>query len=160
MPTPTTPAHASTQEERVAIHCDATSFDATRAEPLRIAAIRLRGHRILTGSALILHAEEDGFPADAGARLAAFLGDRPLIGYFLDFSATLAERLIGAPLPNERIEVSGLYYDRKIKTALKHAVDLRLDRMIADLDLPVRADDAQGTALAAAMAWLRLTGRG
>ncbi|MFD1626452.1 DNA polymerase III [Azospirillum griseum] len=160
MPTPTTPAHAPPHGERVAIHCDATSFDAARAEPLRIAAVRLRGNRILTGSALILRAGEDGFPADAGARLAAFLGDRPLIGYFLDFSATLVERLIGAPLSNERIEVSGLYYDRKIKTALKHAVDLRLDRMIADLDLPVRADDARGTALAAAMAWLRLTGRG
>lgn len=148
------------REERVALHCDATSYDAAHAEPLRIAALRIRGNRILTGSALTLQAADGGFPTDAGAQLAAFLGDRPLVGYFLDFSATLVERLIGAPLANERIEVSGLYYDQKIRTALKSAVDLRLDRMIEDLELPVHADNAQSTALAAAMAWLRLTGRG
>ena len=82
------------------------------------------------------------------------------MGYYLDFSVAMAERLTGRPLAQERVEVSGLYYDRKIRNAVKHAVDLRLDSMIRDLDLPVRAEGAVGTALAVAMAWVRLTQEG
>jgi DNA polymerase III subunit epsilon len=164
MPTDSTPAsapsNAAARLERVALHCDATSYDMASAEPLLLVALRVRGNRILTGGALVLRREEDGFPTDAGERLRRFLGPRPLIGYFLDFSAAMVERLIGAPLLNERIEVSGLYYDRKVRTLSKNAVDLRLGSLIQDLDLPVRADDARGTALAAAMAWLRLTSAG
>ncbi|MBP2299997.1 DNA polymerase III [Azospirillum picis] len=143
--------------ERVAIHCEATSYDPAVAQPLAVAAIRIRGNRILTGSALRLHPGSDCGLGEAGDLLRAFIGDRPLVGYFLDFSAAMAERLNGRPLANERVEVSALYYARKIRTASKQAVDLRLDSLIRDLDLPVRADDAFGTALAAAMAWLRLT---
>lgn len=143
-------------DERVAIHCEATSYDAATAVPRRFAALRIRGDRILTGGGLILGPDDLSDP-QAGARLRRFLGDRPLVGYFLDFSAAMAERLVGEPLPNERVEVSGLYYDRKVRTLSKSAVDLRLESMIQDLDLPVLADDARGKALAAAMAWLRLT---
>ncbi|WP_298380168.1 DNA polymerase III [Azospirillum sp.] len=168
MPTDSTPASAQSSAkadatarlERVALHCDATSYDAASAEPLLLAALRVRGNRVLTSGALVLRREEDGFPTDAGERLRRFIGPRPLIGYFLDFSAAMVERLIGGPLANERIEVSGLYYDRKVRSLSKSAVDLRLDSLIQDLDLPVRADDARGTALAAAMAWLRLTNAG
>ncbi|PWC36425.1 DNA polymerase III [Azospirillum sp. TSO35-2] len=146
--------------ERVAIHCEATGYDPEVAELRQIVAIRIRGNRILTGSALRLWPGCDTGVGEAGDLLRAFIGDRPLVGYFLDFSAAMAERLIGSPLPNERIEVSSLYYDRKIKAASKHAVDLRLDSLVRDLDLPVRPDGAFGVALAAAMAWLRLTQEG
>lgn len=148
------------RRERVAIHCEATSFDPEAARPLAFAAIRIRGPRILAGSALLLHPGSDTGLAEAGDRLHAFIGDRPLVGYYLDFSVAMAERLTGRPQPNERVEVSGLYYDRKIRSAVKHAVDLRLDSMIRDLDLPVRPEGALGTALAVAMAWLRLTQEG
>lgn len=151
----------TTAGERVALQCEATSYDAATAHPLRVVALRIRGNRVLAGSALDLRFGADGVPgsAPAGAaeRLRRFIGDRPLVGYVVDFSAALVERLTGAPLPNERIEVSGLYYDRKVKVTSKSAVDLRLSSLIADLDLPVRADDARGAALAVAMAWLRLT---
>ena len=143
-------------DERFAIHGEATSYDLATAQPTAFAALLVRGNRILTGSALILGPAEIGQP-DTGARLRRFLGNRPLIGYFLDFSAAMAERLTGEALPNDRIEVSGLYYDRKIRTLSKSAVDLRLDSMIRDLDLPVLVDGARGAALATAMAWLRLT---
>lgn len=145
------------RRERVAIHCEATGFDPEAARPLTFAAIRIRGPRILAGSALRLYPGSDTGMAEAGDRLHAFIGDRPLIGYYLDFSIAMAERLTGRPLSDERVEVSGLYYDRKIRSASKQAVDLRLDSLIRDLDLPVQPDGAFGIALAAAMAWLRLT---
>lgn len=152
------PDHGDTdRRERVAIHCEATSFDPEAATPLAFAAIRIRGPRILTGSALLLHPGSDTGLAEAGNRLRAFIGDRPLVGYYLDFSITMAERLTGRPLSDERTEVSSLYYARKIRSMTKQAVDLRLDSMIHDLDLPVRPDGAFGIALTAAMAWLRLT---
>lgn len=152
------PDHGDTdRRERVAIHCEATSFDPEAATPLAFAAIRIRGPRILTGSALLLHPGSDTGLAEAGNRLRAFIGDRPLVGYYLDFSITMAERLTGRPLSDERTEVSSLYYARKIRSMTKQAVDLRLDSMIHDLDLPVRPDGAFGIALTVAMAWLRLT---
>jgi DNA polymerase-3 subunit epsilon len=152
------PDHGDTdRRERVAIHCEATSFDPEAATPLAFAAIRIRGPRILTGSALLLHPGSDTGLAEAGDLLHAFIGDRPLVGYYLDFSVAMAERLTGRSLPDERTEVSSLYYARKIRSMSKQAVDLRLDSMIHDLDLPVRPDGAFGIALTAAMAWLRLT---
>ncbi|BAI70793.1 hypothetical protein AZL_001550 [Azospirillum sp. B510] len=149
--------HGADRREHVAIHCEATSFDPGTARPVAVAAIRIRGFRILTGGALLLHPGGDIGVAEAGDRLHAFIGGRPLVGYYLDFSVALAERLTGRPLPDERAEVSSLYYDRKIRSLSKQAVDLRLDSLIRDLDLPVRPGGAFGTALAAAMAWLRLT---
>ncbi|CAO3399100.1 DNA polymerase III [Azospirillum palustre] len=145
------------RREHVAVHCEATSFDPESAKPLTFAAIRIRGPRILTGSALLLHPGSDTGMAEAGDLLHAFIGGRPLVGYYLDFSIAMAERLTGRPLPEERTEVSSLYYDRKIRSLSKQAVDLRLDSLVHDLDLPVRPDGAFGIALTAAMAWLRLT---
>ncbi|MCG5242755.1 DNA polymerase III [Azospirillum doebereinerae] len=149
--------NARNAAERVALHCEATSYDAATAEPLRIVALRIRGNRVLAGGALDLCPGVDGTPAEIAERLRRFLGDRPLVGYIVEFSAALVERLIGAPLRNERVEVSSLYYARKVRTVSKSAIDLRLDSLIRDLDLPVRAEDAHGAALAVAMAWLRLT---
>ncbi|SMF84426.1 DNA polymerase-3 subunit epsilon [Azospirillum oryzae] len=152
------PDHGDTdRRERVAIHCEATSFDPEAATPLAFAAIRIRGPRILTGSALLLHPGCDTGLAEAGDLLHAFIGDRPLVGYYLDFSVAMAERLTGRSLSDERTEVSSLYYARKLRSMSKQAVDLRLDSMIRDLDLPVRPDGAFGIALTTAMAWLRLT---
>ena len=80
------------RRERVAIHCEATGFDQEAARPLSFAAIRIRGPRILAGSALRLYPGSDTGMAEAGDRLHAFIGDRPLIGYYLDFSVAMAER--------------------------------------------------------------------
>ncbi|MDQ2106272.1 3'-5' exonuclease family protein [Azospirillum isscasi] len=147
--------------ERVAIHCEATSFDAATADLRSVAALRIRGARILTSQRLVL-----GFwptePAEpALSRLLAFIGNRPLIGYYLDFTVAMLDRLVqptvGMALPNQRIEVSSLYYGRKSKLPGKYAVDLRLDSILRDLDLPPRVgDDACAGALAAAMVYLRL----
>ena len=64
------------------------------------------------------------------------------------------------PLPNRRIEVSALYYDRKTKHLPGSNVDLRFQAIRADLDLPdLPEHDAFNDALLAAMMYLRLTGR-
>ena len=46
-----------------------------------------------------------------------FIGGRPLVGYYVDFDIGMLDKyiltLIGIELPNPRIEVSKLYYERK-----------------------------------------------
>jgi DNA polymerase-3 subunit epsilon len=65
--------------------------------------------------------------------------------------------MIGIPLPNDRIEVSSLYYESRIKVPGKNALDLRLDAIVKALDLPERCgDDAYANALASAMVYLRM----
>lgn len=147
--------------ERVAIHCEATSFDAATADLRSVAALRIRGSRVLTSQRLILSFWPTEPAEPALSRLLAFIGNRPLVGYYLDFTVGLLDRLVqpmvGMALPNPRIEVSSLYYGRKAKAPGKYAVDLRLDSILRDLDLPPRAgEDAYASALAAAMVYLRL----
>lgn len=147
--------------ERVAIHCEATSFDAATADLRSVAALRIRGGRVLTSQRLILSFWPTEPAEPALSRLLAFIGNRPLVGYYLDFTVGLLDRLVqpmvGIALPNQRIEVSSLYYGRKAKVPGKYAVDLRLDSILRDLDLPPRAgEDAYASALASAMVYLRL----
>lgn len=147
--------------ERVAIHCEATSYDKATADLRSVAAVRIRGPRILTSRRLELSFWPTEPAEPALARLLRFIGNRPLVGYYLDFTVALLDRLvepmIGIPLPNEKVEVSSLYYTRKTKIPGKNAVDLRLDSILRDLDLPARAgDDPSAYALAAAMVYLRL----
>ena len=145
----------------VAIHCEATSFDPDKADLRAVAAVRIHGPRILTSQRLIVPFWPTEPPEPAVDALLRFIGNRPLVGYYLDFTLTLLDRLVqpvaGITLPNERIEVSSLYYDRKRRTHGKSVVDLRLDSIVAALGLPPRAgDDAYANALASAMVYLRL----
>lgn len=147
--------------ERVAIHCEATSYDKATADLRSVAAVRIRGTRILASQRLALSFWPTEPAEPALARLLRFIGNRPLVGYYLDFTVAMLDRLvqpmIGIPLPNETVEVSSLYYVRKAKIPGKNAVDLRLDSILRDLDLPPRTgDDAYAHALAAAMVCLRL----
>jgi DNA polymerase-3 subunit epsilon len=132
-----------TSGEVVSLACATSSFEPEQAELRGFAAILIRGNRLLTSQRLELTFGPDGVPAvEAVARLLHFIGSRPLVGYYLDFAVDRLDRtvkpLVGIPLPNPRIEVSSLYYDRRIRTVSKSAVDLRFDTILRDLDLPER----------------------
>ena len=90
-----------------------------------------------------------------------FIGSRSLVGYYLEFDVALINRLvhpvIGIPLPNEQIEVSGLYYDHKYKQNPNAHIDLRLATMMTDLGLPERqAHNPVNDATMAALAFIKL----
>lgn len=148
-------------DEAVVLQCDATSFDAAKADLRTVAAVRVRGNRILTSQ----HIQESFWPTEpaepALGRVLHFIGNRPLVGFVVDFSGGLLDRyvqpMIGIPLPNRRIDVSELYYSSRTKVPGKNAVDLRLDSILGALGLPERTSDgAYGTAVAVAMAYVRL----
>jgi DNA polymerase III subunit epsilon len=170
-------------DEVVAIDCETTGLDTRRDDIVSVAAVPIHGSRILASrrfeamvkpcarmktEAIKTHRLREGDVA-AGRRmedvlpeLLRFIGSRPLVGYYLEFDIAMINRsmrrLLGIELPNARIEVSGLYYERKYGDAPPGAeVDLRFAAMVADLGLPALAQhEASSDALTAAMMYVCL----
>ena len=171
--------------EYVSVDCETTGLDPKTAEILSVGAIKIRNDRILTSERLdFLVKPSKGFsealikihhlrPIDvadgievkeAMCRVLEFLGPRPLVGYFLQFDVAMLNKyvrpMLGVGLPNERIEVSSLYYDWRSRRVPPGAnIDLRFETIRTNLDLPRRAaHDAFNDALLTAMMYLRLKG--
>jgi DNA polymerase-3 subunit epsilon len=131
------PAHPT---EVVVFDTETTGLDRRRSDIISLAAIRIRGNRLLLSQRLELvvrptraieHASvavhglrpmdvADGLPArEAVDRFLHFIGTRPLVGYYLEFDIAMVNRVIrpwlGVGLPNRAIEVSALYYDRVMR---------------------------------------------
>ncbi|AMW34644.1 3'-5' exonuclease [Haematospirillum jordaniae] len=172
-------------DEVVCFDCETTGLDREKDDIISLAAVRIRGNRILTSRSLELfirpgrainrdairihHLRETdvagGFaPQEAMARFLHFIGTRPLVGYYLEFDIALVNRLLkpwlGIRLPNRRIEVSSLYYDREIARhdpLWRGHVDLRFDTMMQTLDLPrLKAHNALDDAVMTALMYVKL----
>jgi DNA polymerase-3 subunit epsilon len=170
-------------DEAVAFDCETTGLDVRRDDIISIAAIRIRGNRILTSERFeAVVRPEARMQADAikvhrlramdvgsGERIQAiiprflhFIEGRPLVGYYVGFDVRMVDKclrgLIGIELPNRLIEVSKLYYERKYGDAPPGTtVDLSFAAIMHDLDLPaLDQHDAFNDALMTAMMYLRL----
>lgn len=171
------------EDEFVAIDCETTGLDRKKDEIITIAAVKIRGNRILTSERFVrLARPESAMAADAikvhhlrqadvegGERLydvwpefLHFVGGRPLVGYFLEFDVAMIDRnvlrFIGIELPNPRIEVSELYYKLKYGDAPPGTdCDLTFRAILRDLGLPTLAQhDAFNDALMTAMIFVAL----
>ena len=169
--------------EAVAIDCETTGLDTRRDDIVSVAAVPIHGSRILASQrfeatvrpstrmkaeAIKVHRLREGDVA-SGRRmeevlpeLLRFIGSRPLVGYYLEFDIAMINkpmrRLLGIELPNARIEVSSLYYERKYGDASQGAqVDLRFAAIRVDLGLPaLDQHDACSDALMTAMMYVCL----
>ena len=169
--------------EAVSIDCETTGLNTRQDDIVTIAAIPIRGSRILTSErfeamvkpgarmkaeAIKVHRLREGDVAGGRTmdevlpELLRFIGSRPLVGYYLEFDLAMinkhVRRMLGIELPNARIEVSGLYYERKYGDAPPGTqVDLRFAAILADLGLPILDQhDAFSDALMTAMMYLAL----
>ena len=169
--------------EAVSIDCETTGLSLRKDDIVTVAAVKICGNRILASKrfeatvrpkaklnsdAIKVHRlrEQD----IAGGRtmeevlpdFLRFIGSRPLVGFYLEFDVAMlnkhVRRLLGIPLPNEQIEVSGTYYERKYGDAPPGAqVDLRFASILDDLGLPMLDQhDALSDALMTAMMHLTL----
>lgn len=147
--------------EVVCVHCEATTYDVANAQLRALAAIPIRGNRILMSQRLeVRHGAGSSWDEDID-RFLHLVAGRTLVGYFLSFTTQVldkhVQRVTGISLPNPQIEVSALYYDNKFKAATKAPVDLRLDSVLRDLDLPPRrASTPFNDALAAALIYVKM----
>ena len=174
--------------EWVALDCETTGLNPRSDEIIAIGAVRIVGNRVLTSERLDLlvrpehgvSAEsirvhrlreqdvQDGVPAEeAMRRLLHFIGARPLVGYYLEFDVVMInrtlKRTLGLTLPQEKIEVSRLYYDHVFQQLPPHKqqenteIDLRFATIMDALGLPTReAHDALNDAVMAALAFIKL----
>ena len=170
-------------DEVVAIDCETTGLNPRSDDIVAIAAVKIRGSRILASeafsavvrpgagmhpAAIKVHRLREADVAEGGRlyhSLPAFLhfiGGRPLVGYYLDFDVKMIDKhLLGfcaIELPNRLIEVSRLYYERKYGDAPPGTViDLSFAAMLKDLGIPMlRQHDALDDALMTAMMYLSL----
>ncbi|GEK74254.1 MULTISPECIES: 3'-5' exonuclease family protein [Halomonas] len=169
-----------TGEELVALAVQSTGGDVRSAEPLAIAAVRLRGDRVLTSESLELRltrpegvdAEvlrrhglrgidlDDGVTLDqALARLLDFVGNRPLVGWRLDRDLALLNRPLrarfGFDLPNAGIDLVQRYQRYHHHSRLEVAP--AFERVAAQLEVPLMGrHSVLGTAVTTALMHLRL----
>lgn len=164
-------------QEVVSLDCETSGFSILADDVISIAAIRIRGSTILTSEAFhvlvrpsaamepsairVHHLREQDV---VGARtmqqvlpeFLRFIGNRPLVGYWISFDIRMLNKYLftwlNIGLPNRRIDVSELYYERKYGTAPPGtAIDLRYATILADLGLPALPQhDAFNDALGAA----------
>jgi len=174
------------ENEWVALDCETTGLNVRTDEIISIAAVRIVRNRIMTSDRIELLVrperrvsaesvrvhqlrEQDvagGMPPEiALIQLMHFIGSRPLVGYFLEFDLAMIHRalfpLLGMGLPQERNEVSAMYYDYKFRQLPRHqqdtTIDLSFNTLMNDLDLPLReAHDALNDAIMAALAFIKL----
>ncbi len=176
---------APVPDEWVSVDCETTGLDVRKDEIISIGAIPIQGDRILTSQRLELIVrplrapqaasvrvhrlrQQDlvhGLSAeDAVQRFLDFVGNRGLVGYYLAFDVAMLDRwvrpFLGVPLPQPRIDVSGLYYDEKFARNVGGHVDLSFEAIRKDLQLPEReAHDAFNDALVTAMMFVKLRNR-
>jgi DNA polymerase III subunit epsilon len=170
-------------DEVVAIDCETTGLKVRTDDIIAIAAIKIRGNCILTSEhfeavahpdsdmraeAIKIHRLRESDVAQAPMiwkvipSFLRFVGGRPLVGYYLDFDISMLNKyvlpLVGIELPNKRIEVSRLYYERKYGDAPPNtSIDLSFAAMLRDLRIPVLDQhDAFNDALMTAMMFVEL----
>ncbi|SDJ51122.1 3'-5' exonuclease [Billgrantia gudaonensis] len=175
--------HPYTGDELVAIDCETTGVDTRTAEPVAIAAVKVRGDRVLTSESLDLRLQRPatlsgdsirihglrGVDLDDGeqleralVRLLDFIGNRPLLGWHLDFILAVLDRQLrprfGFDLPNSGIDVSQLYFRQLRRSHVEaDAAGLRFETVAKSLGVPVMGrHTALGDAVTTALMYLRL----
>lgn len=93
--------------------------------------------------------------------LLRWLGNRPLLGYNLDFDLRMLQphvrRIAGFALPNRGIELAGAYQDVLLQRDPHAQPDLRFEAICQALGVPLSGrHTALGDATAVAVCWLAL----
>lgn len=172
--------HPYTGDELVAIDCETTGVDTRTAEPVSIAAVKVRGDRVLTSESLELRIKrpatltgdsirvhglrgidlEDGAEIeDALVKLLDFIGNRPLLGWRLDFDLAIINRQLrprfGFDLPNSGIDVAQLCHRQQRRSVMEPPQ--RFETVAHSLGVPVIGrHTALGDAVTTALIYLRL----
>ncbi|WP_431024239.1 3'-5' exonuclease [Halomonas sp. H5] len=171
-----------TGDEMVAIDCETTGLDTRRAELVSLAAVRLKGDRVLTSQSLDLRLTrpasltgdsirihglrgidlEGGDSIEAAlAKFLDFVGNRPLVGWCLEFDLAILNRYLrahlGFELPNARVEVSRVYAKALRRRQPEAIPNLRFEAVARALEVPVMGrHTALGDAVTTALMYTRV----
>ncbi len=148
-------------DELVVFDTETTGLNTKKDEVLSIGAVKIRNNKIITSQTFEVFLKPSGViseksitihhirpcdleealqPREAVMKFMDFIGNRPLVGYYLEFDVAMVNRYVkqylGITLPNKQIEVSGLYFDKKIALIPQGNIDLRFDTILQNLNLP------------------------
>ncbi|GGO84971.1 3'-5' exonuclease [Marinobacterium nitratireducens] len=169
-------------DELVSLDCETTGLDVRQAEIISIGAVKIRGKRVLTserldirlkppasltGDSIKIHKIRaadlaDGIEMDdALDQLLAFIGNRPILGYYVNFDVRMLDKYMrprfGFGLPNKTVELSHVYHDIIKWKSVGGSVDLRFDTIASKLDVPIiERHTALGDAITVALMYVRL----
>jgi len=169
-------------DEYVCFDVETTGLDPKVDDIISIGAVKIKDQKILTSqkferfvkpnrslnrSSIKIHHIRECDLQDACEidevieEFLEFIGNSKLVGYYLEFDMAMVNRYIkpklGINLPNKQIEVSAIYYDKKIGRIPQGYVDLRFDSILKDLNLPIMGKhDALNDAIMTAMMFVKL----
>lgn len=173
----------NTDDEFVCFDCETTGLDPKIDDIISIGAVRIKGNTIdlknkferfvkpkngkMEEEAIKVHHIRSIDLQDAGdidqviEEFLEFIGNRKLVGYFLEFDAAMINKYtkpkLGIKLPNKRYEVSAIYHDWKIEKIPQSNIDLRFDSIMKDLSIPIMGKhDAINDAIMTSMIFLKL----
>jgi len=170
-------------DEVVVFDTETTGLSPKKDEILSIGAVKIKGNRILTSQTFEVFLKpskaiskesievhhirpcdlENALEPEKGVRaFLEFIGNRPLVGYYLEFDVEMINRyikpLLGITLPNKQTEVSGLYFDKRSAKIPQGNIDLRFDTILRSLKIPnMGQHNAVNDAIMTAMIYLKLT---
>jgi DNA polymerase-3 subunit epsilon len=174
--------HPYAGDELVAIDCETTGLDTRRAEMVSLAAVKIRGDRVLTSDSLDLRLSRpaslsgdsirihglrgvdlaDGEGVEpALERFLDFIGNRPLVGWCLGFDLAILNRELrsrfGFDLPNAGIDVAQTYVRQLRRSHPEIEPHLCIEQVAEMLGVPVMGrHTALGDAVTTALMYLRL----
>jgi DNA polymerase III subunit epsilon len=166
----------------VSLDCETTGLDSKLDEVISIAAVRIEGRQVKTGDAfeaMIDHRErlsEDSIRIHrirkqdldeavdietAVMALVEFLGNRPILGYNIQFDLKFLDRytkpMLGFSLPNQVIDLADVYRKSVVKYRPDAVPHLGFEEILGDLNVPVFGrHTALGDATTVAMAYVKL----
>lgn len=170
------------KDEYICLDCETTGLNPKKDEILSIGAVHIKKNKILMRKTLNIFVKpsqkikEDSIkihqirpvdlqnavkPEDAILELLDFIGNRPIVGYYIKFDIAMiskyTKKLIGVPLPNRQVEVSSMYFKTKKRSSDYEFVDLKFDTIMKELEIPeLGKHDALNDAIMTSMIFLKL----
>ena len=171
------------KDEFICFDCETTGLDPEIDDIVSIGAVLIKNNTIVSSKKFVRFVKpkfcslseaaikvhhirecdlEDAFDIDdVVLEFLDFVGNRPLVGYFLDFDMKMVNKylkpLLGINLPNKTYEVSSIYHDFKMELIPQGFIDLRFNTILDELELPsFGVHDSFNDALMTAMIFLKL----
>ncbi len=170
------------KEEYVCFDCETTGLDRKNDDIISIGAVIIKNNTIISSKKFVKfikpktalqteaikvhHIRECDLENahnidDVIYDFLDFIGNRTLVGYFLEFDIAMINKYIetslGIKLPNKTIEVSEIYYDWKMEAIPQGNIDLRFDTLLKDLKIPkLEKHDAYNDTIMTSMMFLKL----
>ena len=170
-------------EEYVVFDTETTGLNPKEDEILSIGAVKIRDNKIITSETFEVYIKNskeinaksieihgirecdlhNATDVENGiSEFLHFIGSKPLIGYYLEFDVAMINKyikpMLGIVLPNKMIEVSEIYFEKKITLIPQGNIDLRFDTILKNYDIPnMGVHNAVNDAIMTAMIYLKLT---